>query len=159
MPGTAKRAAGAGAFPGVAHEGGSRPPARTGYSREASTALLACRDALSVYDDVVEGAELPPPTPDNAVGPPSLALALCSGTDVLPDRPPGRRAELLESLGRLSAEPGWTMARARRTGGREPAGSAAPDGSRSSVRPRPARCAPRWWLALLRIESPSRRVS
>lgn len=40
----------------------------------------------------------------------SLALDLRSGTGVLLDRPPGRRAALLESLGRLLAEPRWMVA-------------------------------------------------
>jgi hypothetical protein len=40
----------------------------------------------------------------------SLALDLSSGTGVLLDWPPGRRAALLELLGRLLAEPRWAVA-------------------------------------------------
>ncbi|MDH6229109.1 hypothetical protein [Streptomyces sp. MJP52] len=83
---------------------------RMGRSRDDPTDLLACRDALRVYDGVVGRAGLLPPTLDNAAMLLSLALDLSSGTGVLLDWPPGRRAALLESLGRLLAEPRWAVA-------------------------------------------------
>ncbi|GAA3494624.1 hypothetical protein GCM10019016_017240 [Streptomyces prasinosporus] len=83
---------------------------RMGCSRGEPADLLAYRDVLGVYDGVVAGAGLLPPTLDNAAVLLSLALDLSSGTGVLLDWPPGRRAELLESLGRLLAEPRWARA-------------------------------------------------
>ncbi|MFI1423107.1 hypothetical protein ACH4VX_35155 [Streptomyces sp. NPDC020731] len=80
---------------------------RMGCSRDDPTDLLAYRDATGVYEGVVARAGLLPPTVDNAAMLLSLALDLSSGTGVLLDWPPGRRAELLESLGRLLAEPRW----------------------------------------------------
>ncbi|MGX1544713.1 hypothetical protein [Streptomyces adustus] len=88
---------------------------RMGSSRDDPTDLLAYRDALRVYDSVVGRAGLLPPTLDNAAMLLSLAQDLSSGTGVLLDWPPGRRAALLELLGRLPAEPRWTSAGA--TGG------------------------------------------
>ncbi|WP_406263031.1 hypothetical protein OHT93_00315 [Streptomyces sp. NBC_00191] len=78
---------------------------RMGCSRDDPTDLLAYRDALSVYESVVTRAGLLQPTLDNAAMLLSLALDLSSGTGVLLDCPPGRRAALLESLGQLLAEP------------------------------------------------------
>ncbi|WP_433436004.1 hypothetical protein [Nonomuraea sp. CA-141351] len=83
---------------------------RMGCSRDDPTDLLAYRDALSVYDSVVTRAGLLPPTLDNAAMLLSLALDLSSGTGVLLDWPPGRRAALLDSLGRLLAESRWAVA-------------------------------------------------
>ncbi|WP_331743709.1 hypothetical protein OH809_44885 (plasmid) [Streptomyces sp. NBC_00873] len=83
---------------------------RMGCSRDDPTDLLAYRDALRAYDSVVSRAGLLPPTLDNAAMLLSLALDLSSGTGVLLDWPPGRRAALLESLGRLLAEPRWAVA-------------------------------------------------
>ncbi|MFJ9817576.1 hypothetical protein ACIRU3_20350 [Streptomyces sp. NPDC101151] len=83
---------------------------RMGCSRNDPTDLLAYRDALHVYDSVVGRAGLLPPTLDNAALLLSLALDLSSGPGVLLDWPPERRAELLESLGRLLAEPRWVAA-------------------------------------------------
>ncbi|WP_431961144.1 hypothetical protein [Actinacidiphila sp. bgisy160] len=90
---------------------------RMGCSRDDPTDLLAYRDALRVYDRVVTRSDLLPPTLDNAAMLLSLALDLSSGTGVLLDWAPGRRAALLESLGRLLAEPRWAVAGA--TGGEE----------------------------------------
>ncbi|MEU0432010.1 hypothetical protein ABZ153_10295 [Streptomyces sp. NPDC006290] len=83
---------------------------RMGCSRDDPTDLLAYRDALRVYDRVVSRAGLLPPTLDNAAMLLSLALDLSSGTGVLLDWPPERRAALLDSLGRLLAEPRWAAA-------------------------------------------------
>ncbi|MFG2532985.1 hypothetical protein [Streptomyces sp. NPDC048516] len=80
---------------------------RTGCARDAPTDLLAYRDALTVYESVVTRAGLLPPTLDNHATLLSLALDLSSGPGVLLDWPPGRRMTLLESLGRLLAEPRW----------------------------------------------------
>ncbi|MGW2822793.1 hypothetical protein ACWC24_17650 [Streptomyces sp. NPDC001443] len=88
---------------------------RMGCSCDDPTELLAYRDALRVYDGVVGRAGLLPPTLDNAALLLSLALDLSSGTGLLLEWPPGRREALLESLGRLLAEPRWTSAGA--TGG------------------------------------------
>ncbi|MFC9325544.1 hypothetical protein [Kitasatospora sp. NPDC057015] len=85
---------------------------RMGCSHDDPTDLLACRDVLRVYDSVVSRAALLPPTLDNAAMLLSLALDLSSGTGVLLDWLPGRRAALLESLGRLLAEPRWAQAAA-----------------------------------------------
>ncbi|MGW4890786.1 hypothetical protein ACWEQL_00740 [Kitasatospora sp. NPDC004240] len=81
--------------------------ARIGRSRYDLTELLAYPAAVEVYGVVVAWAGLLPPTLDNAAMLLSLALDLGSGTGVLLDWPPGRREELLASLGRLLAEPGW----------------------------------------------------
>ncbi|MFF1707142.1 hypothetical protein [Streptomyces sp. NPDC058252] len=80
---------------------------RTGCSRDDPTDLLAYRDALTLYESVATRAGLLPPTLDNHATLLSLALDLSSGPGVLLDWPPGRRATLLESLGRLLAEPQW----------------------------------------------------
>ncbi len=85
---------------------------RMGFSRDDPTDLLAYRDALRVYDSVISRAGLLPPTLDNAAMLLSLALDLSSGTGVLLDWPPGRRAALLESLGHLLVEPRWAVAAA-----------------------------------------------
>jgi hypothetical protein len=85
---------------------------RMGCSRDDPTDLLAYRDALRVYDSVVSRVGLLPPTLDNAAMMLSLALDLSSGTGVLLDWTSGRRAALLESLGRLLAEPRWAVAAA-----------------------------------------------
>ncbi|MFD6420196.1 hypothetical protein [Streptomyces sp. NPDC060194] len=89
---------------------------RMGCSRDDPTDLLACHDVLRVYDSVVSRAGLLPPTLDNAAVLLSLALDLSSGTGVLLDWPPGRRAALLESLGRLLAAPRWAAAGATASG-------------------------------------------
>ncbi|WP_329192387.1 MULTISPECIES: hypothetical protein [unclassified Streptomyces] len=83
---------------------------RIGSSYEDPAGLRAYRDALRVYDSVVTRADLLPPTLDNAAMLLSLALNLSSGTAALLDWPPGRRAALLDSLGRLRGEPRWVMA-------------------------------------------------
>ncbi|MEV8036886.1 hypothetical protein [Streptomyces sp. NPDC086182] len=83
---------------------------RMGRSRDEPTDLLSYRDALRVYDSVVTRADMLPPTLDNAAMLLSLALDLSSGTGVLLDWPPGRREALLDSLGRLLAEPRWVVA-------------------------------------------------
>jgi hypothetical protein len=83
---------------------------RMGCSRDDPTDLLAYREALSLYDSVVTRAGLLPPTLDNAAMPLSLSLDLSSGTAVLPDWPPGRRAALPESHGRLQAGPRCAVA-------------------------------------------------
>ncbi|MEU6243884.1 hypothetical protein [Streptomyces sp. NPDC047024] len=83
---------------------------RMACSCDDPACLLACRDVLRVYDSVVSRAALLPPTLDNAAMLLSLALDLSSGTGVLLDWPPGRRAALLESLGRVLAEPRWAVA-------------------------------------------------
>ncbi|MFD7709330.1 hypothetical protein [Streptomyces sp. NPDC059786] len=83
---------------------------RMGCSRDDPTDLLGYRDAVRVYDTVVGRAAALPPTLDNAAMLLSLALDLSSGTGMLLDRPPGRRAALLETLGRLLAESRWTRA-------------------------------------------------
>ncbi|WP_330456496.1 hypothetical protein OIB37_06090 [Streptomyces sp. NBC_00820] len=88
---------------------------RMGCSRDDPSDLLAYRDAVRVYDGVVGRAGLLPPTLDNAAMLLSLALDLSSGTGVLLDWPPERRAVLLELIGRLLAEPRWAVAGA--TGG------------------------------------------
>ncbi len=120
---------------------------RMGCSRDDPTNLLAYRDALRVYDGVVGRAGLLPPTLDNAAMLLSLALDLSSGTGVLLEWPPGRRAVLLESLGRLLAEPRWAVAGAtastadqrrradwiRRTGRQPFKRPATPDGFRVEV--------------------------
>ncbi|WP_055691279.1 hypothetical protein [Streptomyces prasinus] len=120
---------------------------RMGCSRDDPTDLLAYRDALRVYDGVVGRAGLLPPTLDNAAMLLSLALDLSSGTGVLLDWPPGRRAVLLESLERLLAEPRWAVAGAtastadqrrrtdwiRRTGRQPFKLPATPDGFRVEV--------------------------
>lgn len=81
---------------------------RTACSRDAPNDLLAYRDAVAVYESVVTRAGLLPPTLDNHATLLSLALDLSSGAGVLLDWPPGRRMALLDSLGRLLAEPRWT---------------------------------------------------
>nr|WP_237550745.1 hypothetical protein [Streptomyces sp. SID8354] len=86
--------------------------ARMGCSRNDPTDLLAYCDALRMYDSVVTRAGLLPPTLDNAAMLLSLALDLDSGTGVLLDWSPGRRATLLESLRQLLAEPRWAAASA-----------------------------------------------
>ncbi|MFI9048299.1 hypothetical protein [Streptomyces sp. NPDC053427] len=112
---------------------------RMGCSRDDPTDLLAYREALRVYDCVITRAGLLPPTLDNAAMLLSLALDLRSGTGVLLDWPPGRRAALLESLGRLLAGPRWAAVGAAASGtdqrlradwirrtGRQPFGRSAP---------------------------------
>ncbi|MCZ2525939.1 hypothetical protein [Streptomyces sp. HB2AG] len=89
---------------------------RMGSSRGEPTDLLDYCDALGVYDSVVTRAGLLPPTLDNAAMLLSLALDLSSGTGVLLNWPPGRRAALLESLGRLLDEPRWAAAGAAASG-------------------------------------------
>ncbi|MDX3071018.1 hypothetical protein [Streptomyces sp. MI02-7b] len=78
-----------------------------GRSHDDPTDLLAYRDAPELYERVVTRAGLLPPSLDNHAALLSLALDLSSGTGVLLDWPPGRRTALLESLGRLLAEPRW----------------------------------------------------
>ncbi|MER5688997.1 hypothetical protein [Streptomyces sp. NPDC002205] len=81
--------------------------ARTGCSHDDPTDLLAYRDALILYERVATRAGLLPPALDNHATLLSLALDMSSGPGVLLDWPPGRRVTLLESLGRLLAEPQW----------------------------------------------------
>ncbi|MCZ1012624.1 hypothetical protein O1L68_43880 [Streptomyces lydicus] len=80
---------------------------RMGCARGAPTDLLVYRDALTLYESVVTRAGLLPPTLDNRATLLSLTLDLSSGPGVLLDWPPGRRAALLKSLGRLLADPRW----------------------------------------------------
>lgn len=80
---------------------------RMGCTRDNPTDLLAYRDTLTLYEGVVTRAGLLPPTLDNHATLLSLALDLSSGPGVLLDWAPGRRATLLESLGRLLADPPW----------------------------------------------------
>lgn len=80
---------------------------RMGCSRDDPADLLAYRGALAVYESVTARAGLLPPTLDNHATLLSLALDLSSGPGVLLDWPPGRRAALLASLGRLLAGPPW----------------------------------------------------
>ncbi|MFF3565260.1 hypothetical protein ACFYXS_34975 [Streptomyces sp. NPDC002574] len=79
-----------------------------GCSQDDPAGFLAYRDAPDLYDKVVTRAGLLPPGLDNHATLVSLALDLSSGTGVLLDWPPGRRTALLESLGRLLAEPRWS---------------------------------------------------
>ncbi|MEU1510843.1 hypothetical protein ABZ490_01580 [Streptomyces sp. NPDC005811] len=74
------------------------------------TESLSCRDAPRLYATVVGRAALLPPSLEHHATLLSLALDLRSGPGALLDRPPGRRAALLETLGRLLAEPRWTAA-------------------------------------------------
>ncbi|MEU1466536.1 hypothetical protein ABZ467_39410 [Streptomyces sp. NPDC005727] len=83
---------------------------RMGRSRDDAADLLGYHDGLRVYNSVVSRAGLLPPTLDNAAMLLSLALDMSSGTGVLLDWPPGLRASLLDSLGRLLAEPRWALA-------------------------------------------------
>lgn len=80
---------------------------RMGCSRDDPTDLLVYREALTLYESVVTRARFLPPTLDNHATLLSLALDMSSGSGVLLDWPPGRRVTLLESLGRLLAEPRW----------------------------------------------------
>nr|WTB30013.1 hypothetical protein OG781_11415 [Streptomyces sp. NBC_00830] len=83
---------------------------RMGCTRDDPADLLAYRDALTLYENVVTRAGLLSPTLDNHATLLSLALDLSSGPGVLLDWAPGRRETLLESLGRLLAEPRWASA-------------------------------------------------
>ncbi|QKW07921.1 hypothetical protein HUT18_17520 [Streptomyces sp. NA04227] len=83
---------------------------RMGCAPDDAHHLLHCHDALGLYDRVVTRAGLLPATLDNAALLLSLALDLSSGTGVLLDWPPGRRATLLDALERLLAEPRWASA-------------------------------------------------
>lgn len=80
---------------------------RMACTHDNPTDLLAYPDALTLYESVVTRAGLLPPTLDNHATLLSLALDLSSGPGVLLHWAPGRRATLLESLGRLLAEPRW----------------------------------------------------
>ncbi|MFI6151149.1 hypothetical protein ACIBCA_00425 [Kitasatospora sp. NPDC051170] len=80
---------------------------RMGRSSDAARDLLACDDALRLYESVATRAVGLPPTLDHAATLLSLALDLSSGSAVLLDWPPGRRAELLAILRHLLAEPRW----------------------------------------------------
>ncbi|MFD5030449.1 hypothetical protein ACFWM0_08505 [Streptomyces sp. NPDC058405] len=80
---------------------------RMGSTRDYRTDLLTYDDALILYESVVTRAGQLPPTLDHHATLLSLALDLSSGTGVLLDWPPGRRATLLESLGRQLAGPRW----------------------------------------------------
>ncbi|MFJ9692415.1 hypothetical protein [Kitasatospora sp. NPDC101183] len=81
--------------------------ARMGRSPDDPSDLLACADALALYGTVVTRADELPPTLDNAAVLLSLVQDLDTGTGVLLDWPPGRRAELLQALERLLAGPRW----------------------------------------------------
>ncbi|MEU1183476.1 hypothetical protein ABZ464_38740 [Streptomyces sp. NPDC005820] len=80
---------------------------RMARDRHDTAELLACRDAPRLYESVVGRARLLPPTLEHHATLLSLALDLSSGPGVLLDWPQGRRAALLETLGRLLAEPRW----------------------------------------------------
>ncbi|MFF0414016.1 hypothetical protein ACFYUY_26705 [Kitasatospora sp. NPDC004745] len=80
---------------------------RMASSRHDPADLLACRGVLGLYRRVVTAAARLPATVDNAAMLLSLALDLSSGAGVLLDWPPGTRTALLESLGRLLAQPRW----------------------------------------------------
>ncbi|WP_316528437.1 hypothetical protein [Kitasatospora brasiliensis] len=91
---------------------------RMGSSPDGPADLLGYRDAPRAYATVVGRAAQLPPTLDHAAMLLSLALDLGSGTGVLLDWPPGRRAALLASLGALLAEPRWVAAGAGADGRR-----------------------------------------
>ena len=80
---------------------------RMGCSNDDPTQLLFYRDAITVYESVVERAGALPPTLAHHATLLSLAFDLSSGVGVLLDWAPGRREALLTSLGRLLAEPRW----------------------------------------------------
>lgn len=80
---------------------------RMGCSYDDPSHLLAYQDAVALYERVVTRAGLLPPTLDHHATLLSLALEMSSGSAVLLDWPPDRRTALLESLGRLLAEPRW----------------------------------------------------
>ncbi|MFE7935304.1 hypothetical protein ACFU6S_42590 [Streptomyces sp. NPDC057456] len=73
------------------------------------TELLTYREAPAVYETVVTRAGLLPPTLEQHATLLSLALDLSSGPGALLDWPSGCRETLLGSLGRLLAEPSWTV--------------------------------------------------
>ncbi|MEU2791184.1 hypothetical protein [Streptomyces sp. NPDC007100] len=81
--------------------------ARMVCAQDRATDVLEYRDALALYERVVTRAGLLPPALDHHATLLSLAWDLNCGPGVLLDWPPGRRAMLLESLGRLLAEPRW----------------------------------------------------
>lgn len=85
----------------------SRLLVRMGCSYDDPSHLLAYRDALALYERVVTRAGLLPPTLDHHATLLSLALDMSSGSAVLLDWPRDRRAALLDTLGRLLAEPRW----------------------------------------------------
>ncbi|MFG2479843.1 hypothetical protein [Streptomyces fagopyri] len=82
---------------------------RMGCSRDNPTDLLAYRGALTLYRSVVQRIDLLPPTLDNHATLLSLALDLSSGPGMLLDWPPGLRATLLASLGRLLDQSRWAL--------------------------------------------------
>ncbi|MFF0393956.1 hypothetical protein ACFYS8_35425 [Kitasatospora sp. NPDC004615] len=76
---------------------------RLAHSHDDPTELLAHPDAPRLYETVIARAAELPHTLDTAATLLSLALDLSSGTAVLLDWPPGRRAELLTALDALTA--------------------------------------------------------
>ncbi|WP_326570529.1 hypothetical protein OIE69_04015 [Actinacidiphila glaucinigra] len=80
---------------------------RMGLSYDDPSHLLAYREALALYERVVTRAGLLPPSLDHHATLLSLALDMSSGSAALLDWPGDRRAALLDTLGRLLAEPRW----------------------------------------------------
>ncbi|MFG2479895.1 hypothetical protein [Streptomyces fagopyri] len=89
--------------------GAGRLLVRMGCSRDNPTDLLAYRSALTLYRGVVRRIGLLPPTVGYHATLLSLALDLSSGPGMLLDWPPGLRATLLSSLGRLLDQPRWAL--------------------------------------------------
>ncbi|MFI1968345.1 hypothetical protein [Streptomyces cinnamoneus] len=90
-----------------------------GASRDQGNNLLSYPDALTLYEHVVTRAGILPPDLDDHATLLSLALDLRSGPAALLDWPAGRRAALLESLGRLLAQPRWAAVADSTEGGAE----------------------------------------
>lgn len=136
---------------------------RMGCTRDDPADLLAYRDALTLYENVVTRAGLLSPTLDNHATLLSLALDLSSGPGVLLDWAPGGARRCWNHSGGCWPSPDGPRRRKRAwasgTSGCGPAGSDAQGGSPSLAPPRPAGCASRWWRATPWIVNPSRPAS